>query len=432
MARSPLNDSINTPLAVRSLFRHGRVWFGLYGVGMSESVAEARSSSKSTSITLLVLAEIAGMSLWFASAAILPDMVRESGIDAVRQAMLSSGVQLGFVAGALAVAASGLADRFDPRRVFALCGVLAALCNAALLIAPIGGTIAILLRFLTGLLLAGVYPVGMKIAVGWGTKDRGLLVGLLVGALTVGSALPHLAAYLGGADWRSVIVATSALALVGGLLVLLCGLGPHHARAPRFSTRAVALAWTNRRIRLTYLGYFGHMWELYAMWAWIGAAAAASYGALLGEAEATRLAKLTAFLAIALGGLTCAPAGWVADRIGKAQVTIIAMALSGSAAIATALTFGGPIWLTFILIVIWGIFVIPDSAQFSALVADASPPDLAGSAMTLQTALGFALTAVTVQATPLLADAFGWPAVLAGLAIGPVVGIAAMLRLIRA
>jgi MFS family permease len=398
---------------------------------MSHGVAAARSSSKSASITLLVLAEIAGMSLWFASAAILPDMVRESGIDAVRQAMLSSGVQLGFVAGALAVAASGLADRFDPRRVFAICGVLAALCNAALLVAPTGGAVAILLRVLTGLLLAGVYPVGMKIAVGWGTKDRGLLVGLLVGALTIGSALPHLAAWLGGADWRSVIVATSALALVGGLLVLLCGLGPHHARAPRFSTRAISLAWTNRRIRLTYVGYFGHMWELYAMWAWIGVAAAASYGALLGTDEATRLAKLTAFLAIALGGLTCAPAGWVADRIGKAQVTIIAMALSGSAAIATALSFGGPIWLTFVLIILWGIFVIPDSAQFSALVADASPPDLAGSAMTLQTALGFALTAVTVQATPLLAHAFGWPAVLAGLALGPIVGIAAMLRLLK-
>lgn len=395
------------------------------------TAAVISSSSKPTSITLLVLAEIAGMSLWFASAAILPDMAREVGIDAMRQAMLSSGVQLGFVAGALAVAASGFADRFDPRRVFALCAVLAATCNAALLIAPIGGNIAILLRFLTGLLLAGVYPVGMKIAVGWGTKDRGLLVGLLVGALTVGSALPHLAAYFGGADWRSVIVATSTLALLGGLLVLLCGLGPHHARAPRFSTRAVALAWTNRRIRLTYLGYFGHMWELYAMWAWVGAAAAASYGALLGEAEATRLAKLTAFLAIALGGLTCAPAGALADRIGKAQVTIIAMALSGSAAIATALSFGGPIWLTFGLIVVWGIFVIPDSAQFSALVADASPPDLAGSAMTLQTALGFALTAVTVQVTPLLAQAYGWPAILAGLAIGPMVGIAAMMRLLK-
>lgn len=401
------------------------------GMSSSENVVAPRQSSKFISITLLVLAEIAGMSLWFASAAILPDMVRESGIDATRQAMLSSGVQLGFVAGALAVAASGLADRFDPRRVFALSAVLAALCNVALLIAPIGGTLAILLRFLTGLLLAGVYPVGMKIAVGWGTRDRGLLVGLLVGALTVGSALPHLAAYLGGADWRSVIIATSVLAFVGGLLVLPCGLGPHHARAPRFSTRAIALAWSNRRIRLTYLGYFGHMWELYAMWAWVGVAAAASYGALLGEAEATRLAKLTAFLAIALGGLTCAPAGWLADRIGKAQVTIIAMALSGSAAIATALSFGGPIWLTFLLIVIWGIFVIPDSAQFSALVADASPPDLAGSVMTLQTALGFALTAVTVQVTPLLAQAYGWPAILAGLAIGPAVGIMAMMRLLK-
>ena len=398
---------------------------------MSQSIAAARPSSKSASVTLLVLAEIAGMSLWFSSAAILPDMVRESGMDTVRQALLSSGVQLGFVVGALAVAASGLADRFDPRRVFAICGVLAALCNAALLIAPIGSAGAIMLRFLTGMLLAGVYPVGMKIAVGWGTKDRGLLVGLLVGALTIGSALPHLAAFLGGADWRSVIIATSALALVGGLLVLACGLGPHHARAPRFSTRAIKLAWTNRRIRLTYLGYFGHMWELYAMWAWIGVAAAASYGALLGADEATHLAKLTAFIAIALGGLTCAPAGWVADRIGKAQVTIIAMALSGSAAIATALSFGGPIWLTFVLIVIWGIFVIPDSAQFSALVADAAPPDLAGSAMTLQTALGFALTALTVQVTPLLAHAFGWPAILAGLAIGPVVGIAAMARLIK-
>jgi len=397
----------------------------------SQNIAVAQTSSKRTSVTLLVLAEIAGMSLWFSSAAILPDMVRESAMSTVRQAMLSSGVQLGFVAGALAVAASGLADRFDPRRVFATTGVLAALCNLALLAAPIGSAMAILLRFLTGMLLAGVYPVGMKIAVGWGTKDRGLLVGLLVGALTVGSALPHLAAYFGGADWRSVIIVTSVLAFGGALLVLLCGLGPHHARAPRFSTRAIALAWTNRRIRLTYLGYFGHMWELYAMWAWVGVAAAASYGALLGEEQATHLAKLTAFLAIALGGLTCAPAGWVADRIGKAQVTIIAMALSGSSAIATALSFGGPIWLTFALIIIWGIFVIPDSAQFSALVADAAPPDLAGSAMTLQTALGFALTAVTVQVTPLLAHAFGWPAILAGLAIGPVVGILAMMRLLK-
>lgn len=387
--------------------------------------------SKLSSISLLTLAEVAGMSLWFATAAALPDMVRESGISAVRQALLSSGVQLGFVIGALTVATSGLADRFDPRRVFSLCAMLAALANLTLLAVPIGGNLAIALRVATGALLAGVYPVGMKIAVGWGTKDRGLLVGLLVGALTLGSALPHLSAYLGGAEWRAVIVPTSALAFLAGLLVPFCGLGPHHARAPRFTMRAVHLAWGDRRIRLTYLGYFGHMWELYAMWAWIGAAAAVSYGATLAGNEATQLAKLTAFIAIGLGGLACVPAGAIADRIGKAQVTIIAMAVSGSAAIATALSFGGPIWLTLVLVVIWGIFVIPDSAQFSALVADASPPDLAGSLMTLQTALGFALTAVTVQATPLLATAFGWPIILAGLALGPLAGIMAMATLLR-
>jgi MFS family permease len=387
--------------------------------------------SKLRSITLLTLAEVAAMSLWFATAAALPDMVREAAISPARQALLSSGVQAGFVVGALTVAASGLADRFDPRRVFALCAILAAIASLALLAAPIGGNLAIALRVLTGALLAGVYPVGMKIAVGWGTKDRGLLVGLLVGALTLGSALPHLTAYLGGAEWRAMIVSTSALAVVAGLLVLPCGLGPHHAWAPRFTMRAVHLAWSDRRIRLTYLGYLGHMWELYAMWAWIAAAAAVSYSAGLGGAEATRLAKLTAFFAIGLGGLACVPAGALADRLGKAQVTIIAMAVSGSAALATAASFGGPIWLTLGLIVIWGIFVIPDSAQFSALVADAAPPDMAGSLMTLQTALGFLLTVATVQATPLLAAHFGWPIILAGLALGPAAGILAMWRLLR-
>ncbi|MDH3742729.1 MAG: MFS transporter, partial [Hyphomicrobiales bacterium] len=187
--------------------------------------------------------------------------------------------------------------------------------------------------------------------------------------------------------------------------------------------------WTNRRVRLAYAGYLGHMWELYAMWAWIAAATAASYGLSVPLADAEWLSKLTAFIAIAAGGLVCAFAGIAADRIGKAEVTIIAMALSGTSAIAAALTFGGPIWLTFVIVVIWGITVIPDSAQFSALVADASPPDQAGSLMTFQTALGFALTFATVQATPILASSLGWPIVLAALALGPAFGIVAMLKL---
>jgi MFS family permease len=389
----------------------------------------AAGASKLVSITLLVLAEMAGMSLWFASAAVLPDMAREGAIAAGRQALLSSGVQAGFVVGALVVSISGIADRLDPRRVFAASAVIAALANAAILVLPLGGDGAIAARVLTGALLAGVYPVGMKIAVGWGTTDRGLLVGLLVGALTFGSAGAYLAAYFGGADWRVAVSATSVIAAAGGLLALLAGLGPHHARAPRFEPGAVFLAWTDRRIRSAYLGYLGHMWELYAMWAWVGAAAAVSYAATMEVAAAESLAKLTAFLAIGLGAFACVPAGWFADRIGKAEVTIIALGASGLSALLTAASFGGPAWITLVLVVIWGIAVIPDSAQFSAIVADAAPPHLAGSLLTFQTALGFTLTIATVQVTPIAAAAFGWPAVLAALAIGPAAGIVAMLPL---
>ena len=389
----------------------------------------ASSPSKLLSVSLLVLAEIAGMSLWFSSAAVLPDMAREAAISPDRQALLSSGVQAGFVLGALVSSSGGIADRYDPRRVFAGSALLAALANTMLLVLPLGGNLAILARFLTGALLAGVYPVGMKIVVGWGTRDRGFLVGLLVGALTLGNGLPYFASFLGGADWRSTIVAVSALAGVGGLVVLGVGLGPHHARAPTFDPGAIRLAWTDRRIRAAYLGYFGHMWELFAFWAWIGAASAVSYRASLDTGAAESLGKLTAFLTIALGALACVWAGRTADRIGKANVAIIAMAVSGTAAVLTAATFGGPVWLTFVLVMIWGIAVIPDSAQFSALVADAAPPHLAGSLMTFQTAIGFALTILTVQMTPVVAHAIGWPLVLAGLAIGPALGIVAMLPL---
>ena len=386
---------------------------------------------KFRSIALLLLAEVAAMSLWFVSAAILPDMMREVTLSPARQAALSSAVQAGFVAGALLSALLGLPDRFDPRRVFALSAICAGLANAALLLAPPASEFAILARFTTGALLAGVYPVGMKIAVGWGKRDRGLLVGALVGALTLGSASPHLFALAGGAEWRFTVAVASLAAAGAGLACLLVRLGPYHGAAARFDPRAITLAWTNRRIRLAYAGYLGHMWELYAMWAWVAAASAASYGYAMPAAQADQLSKLTAFSAIGAGGIACVIAGRVADRIGKAEVTIIAMAVSGACALATAASFGGPAWITFAIVIVWGLSVVPDSAQFSALVADASPPARAGSLMTLQTALGFALTIATVQATPALAARLGWPAVLAGLAIGPAFGVVAMARLRR-
>lgn len=381
------------------------------------------------SIAALALAQIGGMSLWFVSSAVLPEMQAEAGLSPGRAAALASAVQVGFVAGALGFALHGTADRFDPRRVFAACALLAAAANAALLVTPVGGVVQVVLRALTGAALAGVYPVGMKIAVGWTVARRGLLIGLVVGALTLGSAAPHLLALFGGADWRVTVAAASGLAICAAFLMVATGLGPHHARAARLDPAALMLAWRDRPIRLAYAGYLGHMWELYAFWAWIAVAAGAAFAPALGEG-ARDAARAVTFAAIALGGLACAPAGLLADRIGKARVAQVAMVLSAGSALATAASFGGPVWLTAVCILLWGIAVIPDSAQFSALVADAAPPERAGSLMTFQTALGFLLTGLTVQAVPVVAAALGWPMTLALMGVGPVLGAEAMRRLI--
>ena len=385
---------------------------------------------KGRSVAALALAAVFCMSLWFVSAAILPEIVAEAGLGPGRAAALSSAVQIGFVLGALGLAIHGTADLYDPRTVIAASAFTAAAANLALLVTPVGGPAQVALRALTGAGLAGVYPVGMTVLVGWGTRDRGTLVGLFVGAITVGNALPHLFAFLGGADWRTTVVATSALAVLGGVCGLVARLGPYHARAARFGPGALRLAWRDERIRLAYLGYLGHMWELYAFWAWIGAALAVSFADRLGPA-ATGSARLLTFATIALGGLLCLPAGRLADRVGKARVALWAMAASGSAGLLTALAFGGPVWLVAPLVLAWGAAVIPDSAQFSALVADAAPQERAGSLLALQTALGFSLTFFTVQAVPSVVVAVGWPWTLAIMALGPAVGIAAMRRLIR-
>ena len=315
--------------------------------------------------------------------------------------------------------------------MFALAALLAALSNALFAVSTPGGVGSVLARFVTGVALAGVYPVGMKLVVGWGTKDRGWLVGLVVGGLTLGSAAPHLLAWVGGPDWRLTTLVASAFAVLAALLVSLTTLGPHHAVQPRLKPGAVSLAWTDRRLRRAFLGYFGHMWELYAMWAWIGPALLASYARRLESEAAADLAKLTAFAAIGAGALLCPPAGRLADRIGKARLTILVMAASGASAVLAGFAFGGPVWLVAPIVVLWGASVIPDSAQFSALVADYAPPALAGSLMSLQTALGFALTILTVQLAPSVASALGWPALFWVLALGPLAGIVSMRGLLR-
>lgn len=390
----------------------------------------AALTGKGGSLAILIFAQIAILSVWFSSTAVLPEMAVASGVSTDDLAWLSTAVPLGFAIGALIYAALGLADRFDPRVVFMLSAFVAAMANSALLIAPIGGWQAIGLRGMTGAAMAGVYPVGMKIAAGWGKSDRAFLVSLLISGLTIGSASSHLMALSSGTDWRLTISASTLTAIFGGLAVLKVGLGPWHASAPTLDITAINLIWTSRPVRLAVLGYIGHMWELYAFWAWVGVFAAASYS--VGGSEIPRLlGKLTAFLAIGLGGLACVPAGWLAVRFGSARVAQLCLCGSGGAALAAAVLFGGSTWAMMAALIIWGIAIIPDSALYSTLVADAAPPERTGSLLTIQTALGFFLTALTVQGTPTLAEFVGWPWVLAIMALGPAAAIRAMQLLTR-
>ncbi len=387
---------------------------------------------KQRSITLLVLAEIAAMGLWFVSSAILGDMSKEADLGNNFKAALASSVSAGFVVGALLSAVMGLPDRADPRWVFGISAALAAISNACLVLIAPDNEWAIAFRFATGFCLAGVYPVGMKIAVGWGSNDRGLLVGLLVGGLTLGSAFPHLLAYIGGADWRVTTLMATALALLAALLISKTKLGPHHAQSSRFQPEVIKLSWQNKSIRLAFAGYLGHVWELYGMWAWISVALTASFGLHMANNDAELSAKLITFIAIASGALCCPIAGVLADRHGKARVTIVAMAISGIAALTAALFFNASPWLLSTIVIVWGASVVADSAQFSALIADYAPADKVGSLMTFQTALGFALTIVIVQITPHLAQMFSWPIVFCVLGLGPLIGIAAMWPLRKA
>ena len=275
----------------------------------------------------------------------------------------------------------------------------------------------------------------MKIVTGWFRQERGLAIGILVGALTVGASLPYLFRALGalsGLDWRAVVGSASVAGVLGGLLVgASVGRGPFDVAAPRFSIAVARRAFAEPSVRLANLGYLGHMWELYAMWTWIPLFFAASFTAA-GLTDPA-VASFAAFLVVAAGGLGCAVAGLVADRIGRTTLTIGAMAVSGSTAVVIGFLFGAPPALTLVVGVIWGISVVADSAQFSAAVTELGPPGTAGSALALQTASGFLLTGITITLVGLLSanDALGWRLVFALLAVGPLVGIAAMWRLRR-
>ncbi|WP_374763451.1 MFS transporter [Yunchengibacter salinarum] len=385
--------------------------------------------SRRAALAFLLIGQTAAMGLWFIASAVLPDMLQSVDLSPVMQALLASSVQAGFVVGALGSAALSLPDRLDPRRVFTLSGLLAAAATLALALLPPGGAVSVGLRFFTGVMLAGVYPVGMRLAVAWGVRDRGWLVGLLVGALTLGSATPYLIGFLGGADWRLALMVAAGVAALGSLPTMATALGPHHARAARLDPGALGTLWHHPGLRYATLGYLGHMWELYAFWAWLALALGTTYADALGAGPAARMGQIVTFAAVGAGAVFCLIGGRLADRVGKANVTLLFMAISGLSALATAAALGGPVWLVALAALVWGASVIPDSPQFSALIADMAPADRVGSLLSLQTALGFLLTVGTVQLAPSVAAAIGWRGTLALLALGPLFGSLAMLRL---
>lgn len=377
----------------------------------------------SRNVALLCIATLLCMSVWFSASFVVEDLTATWHLDAAQAALLTVSVQLGFVAGALTSAGLSLADRWPARRLMPVAGLLAATVNLMLLV-PLGFTGVVAVRALTGALLACIYPVAIKaVARLVRPQRRGLATGAMIAALTVGSALPHAIVAVGPSDWRVAIAVSSAATAAGALLALLISSPPAQAGHPPAPWKAVGAALRRRPVQLANLGYAAHMWELYAMWAWIGViltSRAQAAGRTPEEGSAW------SFVAIGVGAAGCLLGGWIGDRRSKPFAAGLALLASGTAAVLFGLSAGWPFYLAVAIACVWGFWVIADSAQFSALIADHVDPTVLGRVLTIQMAIGYAVTTISITLIPLIAERTSWESAMLILALGPVAGVLAM------
>jgi MFS family permease len=370
---------------------------------------------------LIAIAQLFALSLWFSASAVAESLKTAGDLTDGQLPLLTLSVQVGFVVGALLSAFLNLADRIQARHLFAVSAVAGGLITASLvLLGPGDLAIVVGIRFLTGVALAGVYPSGMKAVAGWFKEGRGTALGILIGALTVGSALPHLVRGF-GLNWQVVLLTASGLAILSAGMMLMAGDGPFDTATSSFSWHHIRSILSNRGFQLATIGYLGHMWELYAAWTWVAFYVAAT--------DFSGSASVVAFAMIAVGGIGSYLAGRLADRRGRTLAAGGSMVISGTAAALTVVVFDAPSWVMIGLLLIWGLTVVSDSAQFSAIVTEVVPDNVRGTALTLQTALGFMLTLITITAVPLIADRTSWQWAFLILVPGPVVGTIAMVRL---
>jgi MFS family permease len=370
------------------------------------------------------------MTAWFSATAIAPQLTQVWGLSPAQGAWITGAVQVGFAVGALVSSIAGLLDIVSLRKVIGISALIAAIANLCLLVAPSVGLL-LLARFATGVALAGVYPPSLKLVSTWFRRGRGMALGALLAALTLGSAFPHLlSAFATDVSWQDVIIATSLAALAGAILILCLGSeGPYPFAKSTFDRRHIRAVLQNRPLALANLGYLGHMWELYAMWGWMLAYIRAGTPSL--GIDGSRTASLLAFLVVASGGIGSILGGIVADRIGRTATAAIMMTLSGFCALTIGLAFEGPLWLFIAIAILWGMTVIGDSAQFSAMTTELSDQRYVGTALSLQLSVGIALTFVSIHLTSSVAEAFGWRWSFLILAPGPLLGVVAMVALRR-